>query len=145
MRLEESVVVERPIGEVFEYLTDPDRIPEWQTTALEARRETDGPLRVGSRFRETRKFLGRRLESTTEVVEYEPPHVFAVRPSAGPVPFQVTTSLSETAAGTRVVSVLEGEPGGFFRLGEPLVARALERELAKSLRALKRVLESRGG
>jgi hypothetical protein len=39
--------------------------------------------------------------------------------------------------------VVEGEPGGFFRLAEPLVVRAVERELRNNLATLKDVLEAR--
>ena len=43
IRREESIVVARPIEEVFGYLTDPGTLPEWQATALEARLEGEGP------------------------------------------------------------------------------------------------------
>jgi len=143
LRAEESVVVQRPIDEVFAYFTDPTTLPEWQASALEAQLEGEGPMRAGSRAVETRKFLGRRMESTMEVLEYEPPRRFTIKASSGPVPFQVTSDLSEKEGGTLVRSVVEGEPGGFFRLAEPLVVRAVERELRNNLATLKDVLESR--
>jgi uncharacterized protein YndB with AHSA1/START domain len=145
VRAEESVVVGRPIEEVFAYLTDPSKVPEWQSSALEARLETEGPMRAGSRAVETRKFLGRKLESKMDVLEYEPPKLFTIKVASGPVPFQVTNTLSETGAGTRVDAVIEGEPGGFFRLAEPLVVRAVQRELRGNLETLKDVLEGRAG
>jgi uncharacterized protein YndB with AHSA1/START domain len=143
LRAEESVVVQRPIDEVFAYFTDPATLPEWQASALEAQLEGEGPMRAGSRAVETRKFLGRRMESTMEVLEYEPPRRFTIKASAGPVPFQVTSDLSEEDGDTLVRSVVEGEPGGFFRLAEPLVVRAVERELRNNLATLKDVLEAR--
>jgi len=143
LREEESVVVQRPIDEVFAYFTDPAMIPEWQASALEARLEGEGPMRAGSRVVETRKFLGRRMESRMEVLDYEPPRRFTVKVSSGPVPFQARTELTEEDGGTRVQSIIEGEPGGFFKLAEPIVARALRRELQGNLETLKDVLESR--
>jgi uncharacterized protein YndB with AHSA1/START domain len=143
LRVDHSVVVERPIDEVFAYLTDPETAPEWQGSALEARLEGDGPMRAGSRVIETRKLLGRRMESTMEVVEHEPPRRFVIRVSSGPVPFTVTNVLSEADGGTRLDATVEGEPGRFFRLAEPLVARAVERELHNNLATFKDVMESR--
>lgn len=143
LRAEESVIVQRPIDEVFAYFTDPATLPEWQASALEAQLQGEGPMRAGSRAVETRKFLGRKMESTMEVLEYEPPRRFTIKASSGPVPFQVTSDLSEEDGGTLVRSVVEGEPGGFFRLAEPLVVRAVERELRNNLATLKDVLESR--
>ncbi len=144
VRVEDSIVVARPIEEVFAYLTNPETIPEWQGSALEARLEGEGPMRAGSRVIETRKFLGRRLESSMEVAEYEPPRRFAIQASSGPVPFKATNSLSEVDGGTRIDAVIEGEPGGFFRVAEPLVVRAVERELRSNLATIKDLLEARG-
>jgi uncharacterized protein YndB with AHSA1/START domain len=143
LRVDHSIVVERPIDEVFAYLTDPETAPEWQASALEARLEGSGPMRAGSRVIETRKLLGRRMESTMEVVEHEPPSRFVIRASSGPVPFTVTNVLSQADGGTRIDAAVEGEPGGFFRLAEPLVARAVERELHNTLATFKDVMESR--
>ena len=144
VRVEDSIVVERPIIDVFAYLTDPETIPEWQGSALEAALEGNGPMQVGSRIDEKRKFLGRRMDSTVEVAEYEPPRRFAVKVRSGPGPVTVTNALSETDGGTRIDAVLEGEPGGFFRLAEPLVARGAQREMRSNLETLKDVLEARG-
>jgi uncharacterized protein YndB with AHSA1/START domain len=144
VREEDVVTVQRPIDEVFAYVTDPAKVPEWQASALEARLEGEGPMRAGSQAVETRKFLGRRMESRMEVLEYEPPRRFKIKVSSGPVPFEATTELSEETGGTRVHGVVEGEPGGFFKLAEPIVARALRRELRGNLETLKDVLESRG-
>jgi uncharacterized protein YndB with AHSA1/START domain len=130
---------------VFAYLTDPDTLPEWQATALAVRLETDGPMRPGSRVRETRTFLGRQMDATMEVLEHDPPRRFAIRSSSGPVPLEVTNALREEGEATRIDTVIEAEPGGFFRLAEPLVARAVERELRNNLETLKDVLESRAG
>lgn len=142
LKVEETVVVGRPIEEVFALLTDPARIPEWQSSALEAHLDGGGPMHVGSTVLEQRKFLGRRMESTMEVLEYEPPHRFRVKASSGPIPFDVTNTLSAAEGGTRIDAVLEGEPGGFFRLAEPLVGRAVARELRNNLETLKDILEA---
>jgi carbon monoxide dehydrogenase subunit G len=44
--------------------------------------------------------------------------------------------------GTRINVVMEGEPGGFFKLAEPLVERAIRREMETNFATLKDVLES---
>ena len=142
VRLEESIVVERPIEDVFAYLTDPATLSEWQPTVVDARFESAGPVRVGSRVIETRKFLGKRIHATMVVVENEPPRRFAIEAASGPIPVRVTSTLAEVDGATRIDTVLEGDPGGLFRLGAPFVVRAAERELRKNLAALKRILEN---
>lgn len=142
-RAEDSVVVERPPEEVFAYLTDPDNLPEWQASALEARQESPGAMTAGTRIREVRKFLGKRMETIVEVTAYEPGKQFSLKVVSGPVPFHVRQSFHPVEGGTKIDVVIEGEPGGFFRLAEPLVVRAVGRELANNLATLKDVLESR--
>jgi hypothetical protein len=141
-RAEHSVVVERPPDEVFAYLSDPDKLPEWQASALEARQESPGLMTAGTRIREVRKFLGKRMETVVEVTAYEPGKQFSLKVVSGPIPFQVWQNLHAVEGGTKIDVVIEGEPGGFFRLAEPLVVRAVGRELASNLATLKDVLES---
>ena len=142
-RADASVVVERPPEEVFTYLSDPDTFPEWQASALEARQESPGAMTAGTRIREVRKFLGRRMDMVVEVTAYEPGTQFSLKVASGPIPFQVRQSLVPVEGGTKIDAVIEGEPGGFFKLAEPLVVRAVGRELANNLATLKDILEAR--
>ena len=144
IRVEHSVTIDRPPSEVFAYVCDAEKLSEWQSTALEARWELPGPIAVGSRAVEVRKFLGRRMESTMEVTAFEEDRELSFRVLDGPVPFHVTQKLEAVGGGTRIDVVLEGEPGGFFKLAEPLVARAAKRQLEGDSATMKDILEARG-
>jgi len=143
VRAEESIFVERPIEEVFAYLTDLERVPEWQTNVLFLQLQSPGRLRAGARLVELRKFLGRQVESIVEVTAYEPPHRYTIKVQSGPIPFEISNVLSESGGGTRIDALVEGEPGRFFALVEWRVVKAVERELWNSLATLKDILESR--
>ena len=71
VRFELSVDIDRPLHEVWEYLTDPERVPEWQSSAQSSHQVSDGPMRVGTRLRDERRFMGRRATSDVEVSEYD--------------------------------------------------------------------------
>ena len=43
-----SIEIERPLEEVFAYITDPSRLAEWQQSLLSAQSEGGGPLVPGS-------------------------------------------------------------------------------------------------
>ena len=141
MRVEGAIVVNRPPEEVFAYATDPANVPEWQSSALEA--SVDGPLQAGASGKEVRKFLGRRMESAIRIDAYEPPRRFAIQVTSGPVPFHVEQTVEPEGTGSRVSVVIEGEPGGFFKLAEPLVERAVRREIEGNFATLKDILEAR--
>jgi uncharacterized protein YndB with AHSA1/START domain len=143
VRADASILVERPIEEVFAYLTDLECVPEWQTNVLFLQLDVPGRLRVGARLIELRKFLGRKVESVVEVTEYDPPHRYTTRVQSGPIPFEISNVFSEAEGGTRIDAAVEGEPGRFFGLVEWRVVKAVERELWNSLATLKDILEAR--
>ena len=61
IRVDSSIVIDRPPEEVFAYATDPAHTPEWQSSALET--SVDGPVQAGASGKEVRRFRGRRMES----------------------------------------------------------------------------------
>jgi uncharacterized protein YndB with AHSA1/START domain len=142
VRAEETVFVERAIEEVFAYLTDLERVSEWQTNVLFLQLQGPGRLRPGARLVELRKFLGRKVESIVEVTEYEPPHRYTTQVQSGPIPFEISNFLTETEGGTRIDAAVDGDPGRFFGLVEWRVVKAVERELWNSLATLKDILEA---
>ena len=141
VRVEHSVVIERPPAEVFSYSTELDRLAEWQGTAHEAR--SDGPLRQGAHLTEVRNFLGRRMESEVEVTAWEPDRHFALKVVSGPVPYTFEQTLEPTNGGTKVNIVLEGDPGGLWNLAEPLIERAVRRQVQTDFEQLKDILEDK--
>jgi uncharacterized protein YndB with AHSA1/START domain len=140
LRMEHSVVIDRPPAEVFKYLTDAERLPEWQTSALAV--TAQGEMRVGTRLRETRNFLGRRAESTLEVTEYEPDRKFSLRVVSGPLPFEVRHTLTPVDGGTRLDWVGEADTSRFPRLAVRFFAGTAERQFIGDLERLKRLLET---
>jgi uncharacterized membrane protein len=61
--VEESVEVNGPLEEVFNYVSDVGNYPEWMADALEVRNDTAGPPRQGDRFAVAIKSIGRRFET----------------------------------------------------------------------------------
>ncbi len=52
-----------------------------------------------------------------------------------------TYTFEEVSAGTRLTRIAEGETRGFFKLAEPLIERAVERQVKNDLEMLKDILE----
>jgi uncharacterized membrane protein len=140
IEVEHTVEIDRPVEEVFAYLTDVSRLPEWQSSAESA--EIEGELREGARIREVRTFMGRRAASTLEVIEYELPRRFSLRVVEGPIRYSVEHTLEALDGRTRVTFVGRGETKGVPRLMQGAVRRAVERQFVKDLEAFKRTLEA---
>ncbi len=141
---EHTGVIDRSIEEVFAFVTDPNKDPLWHASTLEAEQTSEGPVGVGTTYRIVLKFLGRRIETTYEIIEYEPPHKHCVRITSGPIPAVGCLLLEPTDGGsTRLTQTLDrGELGFFFRLAEPLVRRAINRQSEADLATLKDLLEA---
>ena len=71
-RQAKSIVIRRPVEEVFAYMDDVQREPEWQPQLNEAEQIPAGPTAVGTRRRYVSEFMGKRLENTYVVEVYEP-------------------------------------------------------------------------
>jgi carbon monoxide dehydrogenase subunit G len=142
VRIDFTIEVERPAQEVFDYLCDVERLPEWQASAIESHAE--GPLAEGSRIVERRRLMGRELTNELEVTAYDPPRRLTLKALGGPVRFTVDHELVEIDGSTRVQVVAEAESGTFMKLAEPLLARTAEEELRKDFARLKEILEGGG-
>lgn len=139
---EHTVMINRPIEEVFAFAADPAKDPLWQTSIVEIRRDTEGPIEVGSRVTEVRHFLGRRIETTWEVIDYDPPKTSAIKTISGPVPFSGRYSFEPVDGGTRMTFSFETDASGFFKLAEPVMARMIRREIESNSGHLKDLLEA---
>ncbi len=145
LRVEESVQINRPVEEVFSYVSTVESQPEWAGPALEVRKDTPGPPKEGDTFTSVSKFLGRRFETPYRITSIEPNRQFSYQATGGPLPDQRWTfACEEVSGGTRLTAIVEGEPGGFFRLAEPLIQRAVNRQFRADLGTLKDMLEARG-
>jgi uncharacterized protein YndB with AHSA1/START domain len=143
LRIDVTLEIARPPAEVFAALTDLDRVPTWQESALESR--CDGPLEEGARIYERRQTMGREIENELEVTSFEPGRRLTLKAVEGPVLFSVDHQLVEQDGGgsTFLHVIAEGNPGSFMNLAKPMLKRHAERELWGDFGRLKERLERR--
>jgi uncharacterized membrane protein len=142
LKIETSTVINRPVAEVFAVLTNVENNPKWASGFLEAKKTSEGPIGVGTTWHAVQKSMGQRVEAEADVTEYEPNRKFALRSKTGPFPVKLQNTFEPAEGGTRVNFKLEGEPGGFFKLAEPLVARMAKRNIESDLANLKDLMEA---
>ena len=134
-----TVDIARSPEDVFAYLTDVSNLPSWQSGVHSAALE--GPAAAGTRINESRHMLGRELQTTLEIEEYEPPRIFTLRALNSPVPFTVRHELEPNAGGTRLHVVGEGDAGLLPGFAAGIMARRAEKQFRKDFERLKRLLE----
>lgn len=141
-KLSESVVIERPVEEVFGFLDEPANNPLWQPGTVESRQVTEGPMEVGTRIAQVTHFLGKRMEMIFEISEHVRNKTATARWS-GPLAGYSTYTFEEADGATKLTISGEVEGHGFFKLAEPVFAVIAKRELRTSLDNLKDLLEAR--
>ncbi len=140
VKVEISLHINRPVAEVFNYLNDPAKMPEWNST-MEDVTPSESPLKVGTRIRTRVRMLGRKIEGTVEVVEHEPNKRFVLKGDQ-PFPLKAIYTFQAENGGTRLVSAAEAELGGFFKLSEPILARIVKKQLQAQFETAKELLEA---
>jgi uncharacterized protein YndB with AHSA1/START domain len=139
-----SFEIARPPDEVYAYVTDPSRFPEWQKDVLRVRIEGGRPPGVGTRFTTIRR-IGRVEQKTTqEITEVTPPRSWAARGVDGPFRPSAGITVEPLGDGTRsrVTIALDFEGHGIGKL-LPLdvIRRMAAKGAPKSYQNLKELLE----
>lgn len=141
-RAQISATIMRPVADVFAVLSNPENTPKWSSGSLESKQTSAGPMGVGTTTRSVSRFLGRRIESENEITEFEPNKKFASKSKSGPFPIEASMTFEPIEGGTRVNFTIEAEPGGFFKLAEPLIVSIAKRQFQSDLDNAKDLMEA---
>ena len=144
-RVERRTVIGAPPSEVFTYLSDLDKLSEWQTGITDARRTSDGDMGVGSTALVTRELMGQRIEAPLTVTEYEPPHRLAIGSEVSGVKAHATLELAPTENGEATDLSFAMEIRGSMLTGfmEPMIASAAGGDIEATLARLKKRFEGK--
>lgn len=126
MRLRKTVVVDRPLQAVFDYLADFTTTTEWDPGTVSTVRE-QGDGGVGTTYRNTSEFLGRTTELRYVVQELVPAQRIRLRGENKTVASTDTMTVREVDGGTEVTYAAEFDFKGTARFLAPLLRPALER------------------
>ena len=138
-----NIVIQRPVAEVFAFVSDLTNAPKWQTGLVESRNLTKSSLGVGSKFASVRKFLGRKVEGLVEITEFRLNSKFVIKSASGTVPFEEIYLFEPTLNGTKLSTFFELHTSGLMGLAEPMIESSLKREMDADFGNLKEILESR--
>ena len=141
-KIEASVLIGKPVEEVFASVTKVGNWPKWNTYLPSVEQTSDGPMGIGTTFRGSSQFLGRSLERTSEVTEYQENSKLVQVVTSGPMSMQQTLLFEAVEGGTKFTMAGEGEFGGFFKLAEGMVNRRWRSQAEESLGNLKRMVEA---
>jgi uncharacterized membrane protein len=137
LEFENTIAIDRPIDEVFAFLSDFENIPKWNYYVLEVRQLSESPIGEGTTYHQVRK----SDQQDFRIIEFEPNHTIVVKtlPHSSPS-FERRFTLYEEGATTRIRDEWKldtGRPAILERLARGRVKSAVAENLAK----LKELLE----
>lgn len=138
IRVTTSVTIDRPISDVFAYVSEPRNLPAWNSAVEDVRPLSLGSPGVGSVYAMQRQLPGGRATNQLEIVIRHPSSEFAMRTTSGPTPFLYRYRFVADDTSTVV------EFGGDVDLPSVggIAAQFVRRGIDHNLAALKRILEA---
>ena len=141
---EATVVIDRPIEQVFDFLADGENDKKFSSRVLEITKKTDGPIRAGTVFASTVKDAGIKTEREFELDVVERPTRIRWRElSKAPVTVpEGGYDLVAEGTGTKVTlfNQLEGQGLGKFIKGFAL--RSARKNVDGMVQSIKTVIEA---
>ena len=137
---EVSEWIAAPRERVFEFISDSNNAPRISPSIKGIVKLTEGPVTVGTRYRETRLMHGKEEHAELEVKEYAAPSLYTmqnVTEGGDRLPIFVAAEKD----GTRIDLSCELKAAGMKKLMLPLIAGSFEERRWEHLQRLKKVLE----
>jgi len=123
MKVERTIRTDRPIEQVFGYLSDFTTTTEWDPGTVRTERDSGGG--VGTVYRNVSKLMGRETALTYTVTDLVPNERISLRGVNKTVVAQDTMTLRSVGSGTEVTYTAEFEFSGLVRYLAPLLKPAL--------------------
>ena len=126
MRLQKTVVTDKPLGKVFDYLSDFTTTTDWDPgTVVTVKERGDGG--VGTTYLNTSEFLGRKTDLRYVVEELVPGQRIRLRGENKTLTSVDTMTFRQAGTGTEVTYSAEFALKGAARYLAPLLRPALAR------------------
>jgi carbon monoxide dehydrogenase subunit G len=135
-----TFTVDKPAATVVDYLTDFTNAIEWDPGTQQCERNDDGPIRVGSSWRNVSKFLGRESELTYTLERLEPGRLTFVGRNKT-VTSNDDITVRPATSGSEITYNVDVEVHGAAKLGAPLIKREFERLATATEKQLRETLD----
>jgi uncharacterized membrane protein len=135
---ENKVLIERPQGEVFDFVSNFENVPKWNYYVKSVRQINEVPLGPGARFHQIRKTDQQHFE----IIEYERPNKVAVKTLEGSSPqFRMDFEFESKGNQTLLIDIWQLETG-HNPLVEMLGKSKIKAAVAENLSKLKELMET---
>jgi uncharacterized protein YndB with AHSA1/START domain len=143
IKIEGSVLIDRPVEKVWNFLTSVENASKWDTGIVEARQTSEGSVGLGTTVEAISESRGRRRIMPIKVTAYDPDKRVAWSVNAGFAMGKVTYDFENVEGGTRLSKSTELELKGLYNLLKPILRRRYNQsEIVLDLGNIKRNVEA---
>jgi uncharacterized protein YndB with AHSA1/START domain len=139
---ETSTRINRPIEQVFAYVSEPLNFPHWNSAVQAVRKTSAGEPGAASTYLMERDLPTGRAVNELEVVASERPREFVIRATAGPTPFLYRYRFSAEDDETLMQLDAEVELPRAAALLQQLARRAVKQGVNDNFATLRQILEA---
>ena len=143
-RITGEIVIDRPVGEVFDFVADERNEPRYNPGLLRSDKVTDGPVGVGTRFTAAHAPARHPVDMIVEVTEYDRPRRFASHTTMSWAEVRGALTFDAAGAGTRMRWAWDVQPTGFAKVLAPVVGVIGRRQERAVWEGIRRYLEAGG-
>lgn len=137
-----EITINRPVDKVFDFVADARNEPRYNPKMLSAEKTTDGPIGVGTRFRDQTTSMGRPVEILIEIKSYDRPRRLTSSIRLPSMDIQGILTFDPAPGGTRMRWSWDVAPHGVLKLMTPVVAQMGRRQEKAIWSCLKQYLEA---
>lgn len=142
INLEMSTMINRPVGQVFDFMSTPENDFQWQYGTLVSARISEGASQRGTSFRSIGHLMGRRIQSTFEVTEYEPNRKYSFKSLSGPLESRTSYTFETDKGVTQINISTQVNAINFFQVNQGVLEKGMKKQLKENLAMLKDLLET---
>ena len=143
VKITDSTIIDRPVEEVWSFVSDPGNDPKWYQGTMEVRQISEGPTAVGTTFEAVIQFRGRSLVAVARCIVLNPNKEVTWKFTSGLMKRSTDSWRVEPIdeKSTRLTRVFDMRVSGFWRLIQPIVARGTKQAHEAEIRNVKRIVE----
>ena len=147
MRGSATVIISKPIEEVYTFITDVTNNDRWVEGASDTQLTSEGEIRAGSVFEGKYTYSGKTHDISYKVVNISYPNHFRVKSLTGPFPFENWLDLKDMNKKTEITNTIEAGSDHFlttlmFIFLKPILNRQMNKQMEKELLNLKKLVEA---
>ena len=140
MRFVNTIDVVQSLHVTFSFTSNFCNAPQWNYAVIKTEQTSEGPIGIGTVFKQQRQFLGRILEDSFIITEYKVDSIVTIKSIKAKYPFLISYSFKASDKGALITNSFELK-GGVINIFGFLLNHRVKKAVAENLNKLKLLVE----